>query len=284
MISIGIPSVGPKGKLIYAVGWLTRRRGGPLTRAAIRLFVRAYGVDLDEAAVPDPAAYATFNEFFTRRLREGARTLGNDANDVLCPADGRISQLGSLERGRLLQAKGLDYALLDLCDGDRALAARFDGGDFLTVYLAPRDYHRVHMPTTGRASALRYVPGALFAVNAATTTALRNLFCRNERCLVSFETERGAFALVMVGALNVGSITLELPAARPFRNRPDSPWSAGVTHALDGTTLERGAEFGRFNMGSTVILLASPGSLSLDAALRPGDAVRMGQTIGRLAG
>ena len=272
----------PQHGLSRLIGWLSRCEGGQLTRIAIRAFTRVYGVELDEAEQGDAGAYPSFNAFFTRRLRAGARPLEADPRCLACPADGRISELGPLEAGSLLQAKGLRYSLLDLCDGDRTLAARFAGGSFLTVYLAPRDYHRVHMPATGQARDLRYVPGALFAVNATTTAALPNLFCRNERCLVSFESASGTFALVMVGALNVGSIALELPSPTGFHNRPEPNWEAGRTHALDGQTYARGAEFGRFNLGSTVILLASRGCFELDPALRAGLPVRVGQTIGRL--
>lgn len=278
---VALQFVLPKAILSHAVGWLTRREWGPLTRLAIVAFIRAFRVDMSDAREPSAAAYRSFNAFFTRALRDGARPLPNGLDVVVAPADGRISACGQLAGGTLLQAKGVSYSLLDLFDGDAALAARFAAGSFCTVYLAPYNYHRVHMPTGGRAVALRYVPGALFSVNAATTQGLCGLFCRNERAVVVFEGARGDFALVMVGAMNVGSIELCTPLAQPFANRPLANWPARRTHALEeSATMERGAEFGRFNMGSTVILLATPGLLRLDAGLAPGDVLRMGQRIG----
>jgi len=269
----------PARGLSNLVGWLTRLRAGRVTQWAIAMFVRVYHVQMDEAACPDPAGYATFNEFFTRALDPLARPLTAGPDCVVSPADGVISELGALDGGRLLQAKGITYSLLDLFDSDRALASLFDGGTFVTVYLAPRDYHRVHMPLDGQPVALRYIPGALFSVNAATTRALRDLFCRNERVATVFRTERCAFALVMVGALNVGSIELNLPRPVPFRNRPWTTWPSGLTHALDTPALTRGSEFGRFNMGSTVIMLASAGLMTFAADIVVGSRLRMGQTI-----
>lgn len=272
----------PKRALSELVGWLAQRRGGALSQFAMRVFIRVFRVDMSEAAEPEIHAYPTFNAFFTRALRADARPLPDQPPDVACPADGIVSEFGQLTADRLLQAKGVSYSVLDLLDGDRSLAARFSDGAYFTVYLAPGNYHRVHMPLAGRSSYLRYIPGALFSVNAATTRVLTDLFCRNERVATVFETERGAFALVMVGAMNVGSIELCLPPTPlPFRNRPRSTWASGMTHALDGVEFQRGDEFGRFNMGSTVVLLATPGLLVFDPTLAVGSSVRMGQTIAR---
>lgn len=273
----------PKRALSALVGRATRVRGGRLTRAAIALFVRVFRVDLRDAALGPEHEYPTFNEFFTRALREGARPLADDPAAAVSPADGTVSQCGPLGAGRVLQAKGKAYSVTDLFGGDADLAAAFEHGEFCTIYLAPYDYHRVHMPLRGRAYALRYVPGTLFSVNASTALARERLFCRNERVAVVFDGERGRFALVMVGALNVGSIELTVPRATAFANRPLPTFAAGSTHLLDGSVLERGAEFGRFNMGSTVILLASPGVLQLEPTVRPAAVVRMGQLLGRPA-
>jgi len=271
----------PKRGLSDLVGWLTRLRAGPLTQIAIRLFIRGFGVDMTEAADPEPASYATFNAFFTRALRSDARPHAREPAAVLCPADGKVSECGRLDGARLVQAKGIDYTLTALFDGDASLAASFEHGDFCTIYLAPYDYHRVHMPLAGQLEALRYVPGALFSVNAATAAALPGLFCRNERVVTVFRAGEERFALVMVGALNVGSIELTVPRGQTFANRPHARWEAGVTHRPDGQpTLDRGAEYGRFNMGSTVILLAPPGMLRLDDAVVPGRTVRVGQALG----
>jgi phosphatidylserine decarboxylase len=270
----------PKRALSDAVGSLTRIRGGWLTQSAIRLFVRAYQVDLAEADISDVSRFETFNAFFTRALRTGARQQPSEATRVSCPADGSISEQGEIDGNSLLQAKGIHYDLNDLFDGDQTLAARFFGGSYQTIYLAPHNYHRVHAPLAGRPAHLRYVPGALFSVNSATTRKLPRLFCRNERVAVVFEREDGAFALIMVGAMNVGSIELAVPHAAEFTNRPRPSLQPGRSHLLEGPDLARGDEFGRFNMGSTVIFIASRGLLEWDKSLRCGSEVRVGQDIG----
>lgn len=270
----------PKRALSDFVGWLTQRQWGALTQVAIRLFIRGFGVDMSEAAEPDPASYASFNAFFTRALRSGARPVAREPAAVLCPADGKVSECGRLDGTRLLQAKGIDYTLIELFDGDEVLARPFEDGDFCTIYLAPYDYHRVHMPLAGQLEALRYVPGALFSVNAATAAALPGLFCRNERVVTVFRAGEARFALVMVGALNVGSIALTTPTGQAFANRPRARWAAGVTHRpQDQAMLDRGAEYGRFNMGSTVIVLAPRGLMRLDEAIVPDRTVRVGQAL-----
>ncbi len=271
----------PKTLLSDLVGALTRVEGGALTHFAIRAFVRAFKVDMRDAEQPDCRAYPTFNAFFTRALRDGARPIVDAEDAFVCPADGTLSEFGTLSPDRLVQAKGVDYTLLDLFDGDAALAARFEGGSFATVYLAPYNYHRVHMPCTATARVLRHVPGELFSVNALTAQSVPRLFCRNERTIVVFEAGPHWLALIMVGALNVGSIELVLPGARPARNRPHGNQPPHVSQALDGPTLARGAEFGRFNMGSTVIVTASRGYLSWHESTQAGLPVRMGAWLGR---
>ncbi len=227
----------------------TRVRVRWFKNALIRGFLEFYRVDMSDAAEPDPCRYASFNEFFTRALKAGARPIAGDADSIACPVDGRISEAGIIEDGRLLQAKGRRYGLAQLLAG-QPWAGDFEGGSFATIYLAPFNYHRVHMPIRGQLQETVYVPGRLFSVNAVTARHVPNLFARNERVLTLFDTAHGRFALVLVGALNVGSMATVwsgdiTPAARRVVARIPSPPIA----------LERGAELGRFNMGSTVILL-----------------------------
>lgn len=269
----------PQRLISDVTGWLCRLRAGPLTRLAIRAFVRAFGVDLAEAASPRLSAYPTFNAFFTRALATGARPLEGDGCTLVSPADGRISALGTLAHGTALQAKGLYYGIGELLV-DEALAAPFADGHFVTVYLSPRDYHRVHMPLDGTLRAVRHVPGRLFSVNARSVRTIPGLFCRNERVAAVFDAAGGGtFALVMVGALNVGSIELVVPPGG-FRNRPVASLAGGETWRGVGPALARGEEFGRFNMGSTVIVLTSPGLTRWREGLREGTPVRVRQTLG----
>lgn len=271
----------PKHGLSSLIGRLTRIEGGIATRLAIQAFVRFYGVDMRDAAEPKPAAYASFNAFFTRALRADARPLPDDTTSFVCPADGTLSEFGSLAPDRLVQAKGIEYSLLDLFDGDSALAAMFDGGVFATIYLAPYNYHRVHMPCSANARFLRHVPGELFSVNAVTAHGVARLFCRNERMITVFEVGPHKLAMIMVGALNVGSIELVLPIDKPARNRPHPNLPPRVSLAQDGPSLTRGAEFARFNMGSTVIVTASRGWLAWQDNLRSGLPVRLGEALAR---
>ena len=269
----------PKRWLSDLIGWLTRIEGGIATRFAIQAFIRIYDVDMRDAAAPDPAAYRSFNAFFTRALRSDARALPDDTTVFVCPADGTLSEFGNLTADRLVQAKGIEYSLFDLFDGDAALAAMFEGGVFATIYLAPYNYHRVHMPCSATARFVRHVPGDLFAVNAATAQGVPHLFCRNERTITVFEVGPHKLAMIMVGALNVGSIELVLPRDEPARNRPHSTMVPHFTLAQDGPTLARGAEFGRFNMGSTVIVVASRDWLVWQNGARGGAAVRLGDPL-----
>ena len=268
----------PQRAISRLVGVLARLEVPGLTPLAIRLFVKAYGVDMSEAAASEPQSYRSFNLFFTRALKPDARPLPPAIDAVVCPADGRISQLGRIQAETIIQAKGIDYSVTALCDGDSDMAATFTDGAFATIYLAPRNYHRVHMPIAGNARWLRYAPGALFSVNETTTRSINNLFCRNERVIVTFDSERGAFALVMVGAMNVGSIELAFPNEQ-FQNRSAANYPAHEGVALDGRHLARGAELGRFNMGSTVILLTSTGMCNWDPRFASRTAVRMGQQL-----
>jgi phosphatidylserine decarboxylase len=255
----------------------TRVRTPWFKNATIRGFLKLYRVDMSEAAETDPYRYGSFNEFFTRALTAGARPIARDARAVASPADGCVSEVGSIEGDRLLQAKGRHYRLTELLAA-QPWASRFEGGSFATIYLAPFNYHRVHMPLRGELKETVYVPGRLFSVNAVTAQHVPRLFARNERVLTLFDTAHGQVALVMVGALNVGSMATVwagdiTPAARRVITRvPAAP-----------TMLEKGAELGRFNMGSTVVLLFEPNRLRWDPQLRAGRAVRLGQLLGLLA-
>ncbi|MCX7741863.1 MAG: archaetidylserine decarboxylase [Tepidimonas sp.] len=272
----------PKRALTELAGALARRPLGPVTRAAIRRFIARYRVDMKEAAQPDPAAYATFNDFFTRALRPDARPLA--AADLVCPVDGAISQCGAIEYDCILQAKGHGYTVAALLGGDdeAALAAAFTDGTFATLYLSPRDYHRIHMPCTGRLRRMVHVPGTLFSVNPATARGVPGLFARNERVVCWFEGQRHdgrrfPFVLVLVGATIVGSMaTVWHGVVNPPRPGRVRRWD------YDGRdlTLAQGAEMGRFLLGSTVIVLLPPGVARLAADWAPGRPVRMGEAMG----
>jgi len=269
----------PKQALTSFAGVVAGARGGALTTALIRWFVRRYGVNMAEAANPDPAAYASFNEFFTRALRADARPLAQA--DLLCPVDGAISQFGRIDGERIFQAKGHDYTATALVGGDAALAACFHGGHFATLYLSPRDYHRIHMPCSGRLLRMIHVPGALFSVNPATARGVPGLFARNERVVCLFEGVDGApFVLVLVGATIVGSVaTVWHGLVNPPRPGSLRDWSYDEPRI----ELGRGAEMGRFLLGSTVVMLFPPGPLRFNPGWAPGGAIRMGEAMASLS-
>lgn len=261
-----------------------RLRWGPLKDRQIHWFSRRYGVDLGEAEQPDPRAYAHFNAFFTRALRAGARPLPADPRAVVCPADGEISAAGEIRGSSLLQAKGREFDLRTLLGGDAQRAAPFTGGHFLTVYLAPRDYHRVHLPLDGRLREMVHVPGRLFSVSPATTRLVPDLFARNERVVTLFETAAGPMAVVLVGAILVAGIeTVWAGEVTPRRGRRIRVWRYGGCGEAQVAALRRGEELGRFNMGSTVILLLPQGSVEWLPEIRAGRRVRMGTAVGRLS-
>jgi len=266
----------PQHLLSGIVFRLTRLRLGVLTGWLIRGYIRSFRVDMSEARQPDPARYPNFNAFFTRALRANARPLEQAGGTVVSPVDGVISQLGNIESGRIFQAKGQDFGCAELLGGDADLAACFDGGMFATLYLSPRDYHRIHMPIDGRLRSTIHVPGRLFSVNPTTTAAVPRLFARNERLVCAFETDLGSMALVLVGAIFVGSIEtvwagrITPPRGRRILSRP-------APEAMPA--LERGAELGRFNMGSTVILLLPQGCARWHERVGPGVSIRCGTTL-----
>ncbi|NHC05610.1 archaetidylserine decarboxylase [Azonexus fungiphilus] len=269
----------PKQALTRLAGRLAAAEAGSLTTSVIRWFVGRYGVDMNEAAEPDIAAYKSFNEFFTRPLKAGARPLA-DA-DFLCPVDGAISQFGAIERDQIFQAKGHSYSTTALLGGDRELAARFENGQFATLYLSPRDYHRIHMPCAGRLTRMIHVPGALFSVNPTTARGVPGLFARNERVVCIFEGEHGPFALVLVGATIVGSMaTVWQGTINPPRPGVVREWR------YDGDTtvnLEKGQEMGRFLLGSTVVMAFPRNCLQFNPDWAPARAIRMGEAMGSRA-
>ncbi len=271
----------PKQWLTSFAGAAARYPAGDLTTSAIRRFVARYGVDMGEAADPDIAHYATFNDFFTRALKPGARPLADAP--WLCPVDGAISQFGAIERDQIFQAKGHRYSTTALVGGDAALAARFDDGQFATLYLSPRDYHRIHMPCAGRLTRMIHVPGALFSVNPTTARGVPGLFARNERVVCVFESDRGPFVLTLVGATIVGSMaTTWHGVVNPPRPGSLREWSY-AERGNGSVTLARGAEMGRFLLGSTVVLLFPRDTLRFNPEWAPGRAIRMGEAMGLAA-
>lgn len=248
----------------------------------ISRFMAAFDISLEESQVQNPRSFRSFNEFFTRALLDGQRPLPQDPQDIACPVDGRLYQAGKIEAGRIFQAKGQSFDVVSLLGGSRERAAPFLGGQFATLYLAPSNYHRIHMPFDGRVTKQIHVPGRLFSVNPATARAMPELFARNERVAVLFETAMGPAAMVLVGALFVGSIeTVWAGEITPPPGKAVKVWQ--YADQGEAPILKRGEEMGRFNMGSTVILLTGPGVLHWNAKINPGDAVRMGQTLGRPA-
>ncbi len=253
---------------------LTRITHRGLKDWAIQDFIRRFGVDMSEAAEPDPTAYPSFNAFFTRALKEGARPLAGEG--LLCPVDGAVSQIGNIEGGHLFQAKGQSFTALELLGGDATAAARFDAGAFTTLYLSPKDYHRIHMPVAGVLTRMLHVPGRLFSVNPPTTRAVPRLFARNERVACLFETDEGPMGLVLVGAMNVASIeTVWAGEVTPPQRTGVRAWD----YKPGEVGLKRGAEMGRFNMGSTVILLFAKDRIRWEPAYTPGVPVRMGRKL-----
>lgn len=274
-LSTGILRLMPQHLLAAGMYRLTRSRVSWLKRLLISQVVRRYRVDLDEAAQPDPDAYPTFNSFFTRALREGARPVARE--HIVSPADGRVSQAGRLDGEQILQAKGHYFTLPELLAGDSERVSAFRDGLWATIYLSPRDYHRVHLPLAGRLGSMVFVPGSLFSVSDATAQLVPGLFARNERVLCHFDTEFGPMTVVLVGAIFVGSIeTVWHGEVRGGRGHP-TRWDYVGEDARQFAT---GDEIGRFNMGSTVIVLLPPGVAEWSREIVPGQAVRVGQPLG----
>ncbi len=267
----------PKQALTSFAGWVASKERGWVTTEIIRRFVAKYDVNMGEALDPDIASYKSFNDFFTRALKPGARPIANA--DLISPVDGAISQFGRIDRDQIFQAKGHSYSTTALVGGDAALAAQYQDGSFATLYLSPRDYHRIHMPCDGRLVRMIYVPGDLFSVNPVTARGVPGLFARNERVVCVFESPRGPFVLVLVGATIVGSMAtvwhgvVNPPRGRDVRawNYPDEPTSA--------IHIKQGDEMGRFLLGSTVVMLFPKGPLSFNPEWAPGRSIRLGEAM-----
>lgn len=269
----------PKQALTVFAGKVASVRGGTLTSHMISRFIARYGVNMSEAANSDPTSYATFNDFFTRALKPGTRPLAQA--DLICPVDGAVSQYGHIEKNQIVQAKGHHYSTTALVGGDAKLAAEFDGGSFATIYLSPKDYHRIHMPCAGQLKRMIYVPGELFSVNPATARGVPGLFARNERVVCVFDSASGPFVLVLVGATIVGSMaTVWHGVVNPPRVRQVREWhySAGGKQSVK---LKKGEEMGRFLLGSTVVMLWPRSPLQFDPSWHAGKVVRLGEAMAR---
>ena len=265
----------PKRAMTVIGGMVASARAGALTTMIIRWFVGHYGVNMDEALDPDISRYRSFNDFFTRALKPGARPIA--ASDLVCPIDGAISQFGRIERDQIFQAKGHAYATTALVGGDPALAERFQDGSFVTLYLSPKDYHRIHMPCDGQLVRMIHVPGDLFSVNPATAQGVPGLFARNERVVCVFESAHGPFVLVLVGATIVGSMaTVWHGVVNPPRPGKLREWD----YAQRPFSLLKGEEMGRFLLGSTVVMLFPAGPMRFNPDWKPNLDVRMGQPMG----
>lgn len=268
----------PTRWLSSCVHRLAQSRIGWLKRALINGFDWLYAIDLGEAAEPDRAAYPSFNAYFTRALRPGTRPVADDANAVIAPVDGQLGAFGAISAGRVFQTKGMTYGLQNLLAGSR-WAERFEGGSYATLYLAPRNYHRVHMPVTGVLRESHYVPGRLFGVNPASVRSIPRLFTRNERLIAFFDTDYGPMAIVMVGAFCVGGIetTWAGRVCPPHRRGKTTP----VQQSAGNGAMPRGVEMGRFNLGSSVILLFGPNAVAWHTGLVAGQPLVLGRSIGR---
>ena len=264
----------PKQALTLLAGRIANTEAGEATTRLIRWFIGRYNVNMAEAANPDPASYSSFNSFFTRALKPGARPLANAA--FICPVDGAISQFGPIRQDQIFQAKGHDYSTTTLVGGDTALAAKFDNGHFATIYLSPRDYHRIHMPADGRLLRMIHVPGDLFSVNPTTARGVPGLFARNERVVCEFETANGPFVLVLVGATIVGSMaTVWHGIVNPPRSGEVREWRYHDQQIV----LKKGEEMGRFLLGSTVVLLYPKDTVRFDSSWVAAKPVRLGEAM-----
>lgn len=273
----------PQHALSRLAGKLASCQNQTVKSAFINWFIKRYHVDMSQALNEDPASYACFNDFFTRALKADARPIDDTGNSIVCPADGAISQVGRIEEGRIFQAKGQLYSAGELLGGDETLAAEFADGHFATVYLSPKDYHRVHMPLTGRLRQMTVIPGDLFSVNTATAREVPRLFARNERAVCIFDTDAGPMAVVLVGAMIVAGIeTVWAGEVAPFKRRVTTThYDAQHTTPI---TLEKGAEMGRFKLGSTAIVLFGKDKVRWDKAFKAESATRMGEAMGETVG
>jgi phosphatidylserine decarboxylase len=266
----------PQHALSRVAGWIADTEISWFKRRLIHWFIQRYQVDMSIALDSDPDSYKNFNTFFTRPLAEGQRPITEDAQAIACPADGCISQIGQINNGQIFQAKGHEYSLLELVGGNSEIAKLFMAGNFATVYLSPKDYHRVHMPLTGTLTAMVHIPGDLFSVNDTTAANVPRLFARNERVLALFDTESGPMAVILVGAMIVASIeTVWAGLVTPIQKQVRT-----TRYQAQTITLEKGAEMGRFKLGSTAIVLFAKDVATWDEALGTGKDVLMGEAMG----
>lgn len=278
-IFIGLQHLVPQHTLSRAAGWLASTHTPLIKNTFIKWFVKRYSVDMSLAAEENPLAYHCFNDFFTRALKPGVRPIDADSNSIVCPADGAISQLGNINDGKIFQAKGQDYTTLELLGGDEALAAEFSGGNFATVYLSPRDYHRVHIPYAGKLRSMVSVPGELFSVNTVTAENVPRLFARNERAVAIFDTDIGPMAVILVGAMIVAGIeTVWDGQIAPFASRE----IATSNYPYQNIYLNKGEEMGRFKLGSTAIILFAQNKIQWDEKFSAGTPTKMGERMGSI--
>lgn len=281
-VKIALHYLLPQLAITRAAGWLAEQKWGAVTHFIIKLFAKQYKVNLAEAAKSEPSDYATFNEFFIRQLKDGVRPI-NSENNVLClPADGKVSESGDISANRLLQAKGHFFTLETLLANDEEMAAKFQDGTFITTYLSPTDYHRVHMPCDATLRKMIYVPGELFSVNPFLAEHVPNLFARNERVICEFDTEFGPMVQILVGATVTASMsTVWAGVVNPPRAKEVVVWN----YEMEGEKaikLQKGEEMGAFRLGSTVINLFPKGKVNLNAELTAGAKTRMGEELGKL--
>jgi phosphatidylserine decarboxylase len=269
----------PHHALSQMMSKLTHCENKPFKNLFIKQIIKHYGVNMDEAREPDINAYFSFNAFFTRELKPGVRPLSTESNAIVCPADGAVSQAGDITDGKIFQAKGKSFTATDLLGGDAARAEPFNNGVFTTIYLSPKDYHRLHMPLTGTLREMVHIPGRLFSVNTATTNSVPGLFARNERVTAIFDTDAGPMALILVGAIFVSSVeTVWHGVVTPPSITSVQSWQ----YQNDAPTLKIGEEMGRFNMGSTIIVLFGKDKAKWDTEFKAEKTVKLGELIGRV--
>ncbi len=275
-LSILLQHLAPKKTITRLAGLLANKQCGFLTTSVIKWFVQRYQVNMSEAANPDINSYKTFNDFFTRILKDGARPISSA--DFICPVDGAISQFGDIHIDQIFQAKGHAYSTLELLAGNTSLASKFQDGSFACLYLSPKDYHRIHMPCDGKLISMTYVPGDLFSVNPITAANVPNLFARNERVVCEFDSNtHGTFIMVLVGATIVGSMaTIWHGIVNPPRSHDIRRWNYNNEEIL----LKKGAEMGRFLLGSTVVMLFEKETLSFNTSWHPAGPVQLGEAMG----